>query len=132
MAKALREMKKPRAGLARGMLRAPAVLHPQQFRPAAIEFMIADRVEIQPDPVGHPDGRFIENVEDSSKITAELGGEANPLAFTAAQGAGGAAQLQVPETNFFHEEHALSNLGDDVAGNDGFATVKSEPSHGLA
>ena len=43
------------AGFARGQLRAAAALHPQQFVPPAVKFMIADCVEIEPDPVGDPD-----------------------------------------------------------------------------
>ena len=48
------------AGLARRQLRAAAALHPQQFITPTVEFVIANRVEIEPDAVGDPDRRFIE------------------------------------------------------------------------
>ena len=43
-----------------GVPGAAAILHAQQLGPAAIEFVIADRVEIEPDQVHRQDGRLVE------------------------------------------------------------------------
>ena len=48
------------ARFARRQLRAAAALHPQQLIAAAIKFVIAHRIEIQPDAVEDADGRLVQ------------------------------------------------------------------------
>ena len=49
-----------RARIAQGQLLAAAILHALEFAPALVEFVVADRVEIQPDAVHRADRRLVE------------------------------------------------------------------------
>jgi hypothetical protein len=46
------------------------------------------------------DGGFVEDVEDTAEVGPQLGGEADALAFAAAEGGGGAVELEVAEPDF--------------------------------
>ena len=46
------------------------------------------------------DGGFVEDVEDAAEVGAQLRGETDALAFAAAEGGGGAVELEIAETDF--------------------------------
>ena len=50
------------AGQARGVFLAAAVLHPQELGAALVEFVVADRRELQAHQVHCVDGRLVEEV----------------------------------------------------------------------
>ena len=81
-----------RAGLARRVLRAAALLHAQQLGPAAVELVVADRVEVDPDQV-HRRGSSARR-----GTAAETSGEAPIMspAETTAVGVGGAQAARSP------------------------------------
>ena len=72
------------------------------------------------------DGRLVEDVEHAAQVAAELGGEADALAFAAAEGGGGAVELQVAEADFLHELQPLADLGQDIAGDGGLGAGELE------
>lgn len=45
------------------------------------------------------DGGFVEHVEDSLKVGAELSGQADPLGFSTGEGGGGAVKMEVVEAD---------------------------------
>jgi hypothetical protein len=75
------------------------------------------------------DGRFVEDVEDSSKIRPELGGQAYSLGFPPAEGLGRTVKLKVIESHPTQELKALADLRKDVP-RDGRLPVPEFPSPG--
>ena len=59
------------AGPASGVLRAAAILHAQQLGAAAIEFVVADRGEIEADQVHRQDGRLVEKLGGDERRGAD-------------------------------------------------------------
>src|SRR5205085_2760543 len=62
-------------------------------------------------------GRFIEDVEDATEIRAELGGEANALAFSTGERGDTTPKLQITEANFTKKFQAFANFREDVPSN---------------
>ena len=60
------------------------------------------------------DGRFVEDVADAAEVRAELGGEADALAFAAAERWHGAVEGEVAEADFLQEREARADVGDDA------------------
>src|SRR6202011_4573458 len=67
------------------------------------------------------DGGFVEDVEDAAEARADLGGEANALAFTAGQGGGGAVEREVAQAYGVEEFEALDDLALEAVGDDAVA-----------
>src|SRR5690348_6762865 len=67
------------------------------------------------------DGGLVENIEDSAKTRADLGGETNPLAFSAGEGGGTAVEREVVEADGAEEFQALDDFSPYAIGNEGFA-----------
>jgi hypothetical protein len=72
------------------------------------------------------DGRFVEDVEDTGEVGAELGGEADTLGFAAGKRVGGAVEREVTEADMVKELKAFGDLGNDVLGDEPAALVKVE------
>src|SRR6185436_19394137 len=62
------------------------------------------------------DARFVENVENTDKASADLGGEADALSFAAAETAAFAIQSEVTEPDVFEEAEARTDLFDHLGG----------------
>src|SRR5580693_2321687 len=62
-------------------------------------------------------GRFVQNVEDTTQIRPKLRGQSDPLRFAAAQRFRGTAEREITQPDIFHEAQALSNFGDEIGGN---------------
>ena len=68
-----------------------------------------------------PDGRFIENVENTLKIRAQLSRKPNALGFSPRESGGGAVEIEVIEAYFTKEGKALKDLGLNIPDDGGFA-----------
>ena len=62
------------------------------------------------------DRGFVEDVEDAAEAAADLGGEADALAFAAGQGARRAVEVEIVEPDVVEEAEALVDLLQDRAG----------------
>ena len=62
------------------------------------------------------DRRFVQNVEHTAQIRAELRRQPDSLRFAAAQGFGGTPKCEITKPNVFHEAQPLANLGNDISG----------------
>lgn len=69
-----------------------------------------------------PDGRFIENVENTLKVRAELSCQSNALGFSPRESWGGAVEIEVIEAYFTKEGKALKDLGLNIPDDGGFAS----------
>ena len=74
---------------------------------------------------------FIEHVENTAEVGAQLGGKADALGLSARESLGGAPELQVAEANLLQEVEALLDLRKDVTGNGRFAARELEGPQGL-
>ena len=66
------------------------------------------------------DGRFVENVEDAAQFGSDLRGEADALAFSTGERGGGAAELQVAESDVVQEFEAFGDFVGDASGDGQF------------
>ena len=73
------------------------------------------------------DGGFVEDVEDSAEFGADLGGEADALAFAAGEGGGAAVEGEVAEADGVEEFEPLDDLALEAVGDD---TVAASEVHG--
>ena len=64
------------------------------------------------------DGGFVEDVEDAAQARADLGGEADALAFAAGERGGGAVEREVVEADGVEEFEALDDLALEAVGDD--------------
>ena len=64
------------------------------------------------------DGGLVEDVEDAAEFGADLGGEANALAFAAGESCGGTVQGEVAEAYCVEEFEALDDLALEAVGDD--------------
>ena len=62
------------------------------------------------------DGGFIEDIEDTHQVRADLGGEPDPLGFAAGERPGVPREREVPEPDFFEEVEPGLDLLDDLDG----------------
>src|SRR5580704_2944848 len=62
-------------------------------------------------------GRFVQNVKNTTQIRPQLRGQSDPLRFAAAQRFRGTAEREITEPDIFHEAQALPNFGDEIGGN---------------
>ncbi len=67
------------------------------------------------------DGGFVEDVEDAAELGADLGGEADALAFAAGEGGGAAVEGEVAEAYGVEEFEALDDLALEAVGDDAVA-----------
>ena len=67
------------------------------------------------------DGGLVEDVEDAAEAGADLGGEADALAFAAGEGGGGAVEREVAEADGVEEFEALDDLALEAVGDDAVA-----------
>ena len=66
------------------------------------------------------DRRLVQDVEDAAQLRSDLGGEANALAFSAGKCGGGAAELQVAESDVVEEFEAFGDFVRDASGDGQF------------
>ena len=64
------------------------------------------------------DGGLVEDVEDAAQARADLGGEADALAFAAGERGGGAVEREVAEADGVEEFEALDDLALQAVGDD--------------
>ena len=69
-------------------------------------------------PLVQTDGRLVQNIQHPHKTAADLGGQADALAFTAGQGAAGPGQGQVAEAHGLQEAQPGADLLEDLGGDD--------------
>ena len=67
------------------------------------------------------DGGLVEDVEDAAEARADLGGEADALAFAAGEGGGGAVERQVAEADGVEELEALDDFALQAVGDEAVA-----------
>ena len=67
------------------------------------------------------DGGLVQHVEDAAEAGADLGGEADALAFAAGEGGGGAVEGEVGEADGVEELEALDYLALQAIGDEALA-----------
>ena len=72
------------------------------------------------------DGGLVEHVEHAAEAGADLGGEADALAFAAGEGGGVAVEREVAEADGAEEFEALDDFAADALGDEGFARGEAE------
>ena len=72
------------------------------------------------------DGGLVEHVEDAAQARADLGGEADALAFAAGERGGVAVEREIVEADGAEEFEALDDLAADALGDQGFARGEGE------
>src|SRR5688572_18214944 len=78
------------------------------------------------------DRRLVEDVAHAAQVGAELRRQADALRLAAGQGRRRAVQGQVAEADLLEEAEARLQLGDDVAGNFRFPSVRLDPGEQIA
>ena len=71
------------------------------------------------------DGGLVQHIAHALQVAAQLRGQADALRFTATQGGRAPVQRQVAQAHFFEEGQAAFDLGDQVAGDVGFARAQA-------
>ena len=72
------------------------------------------------------DGGLVENVEDAAKARADLGGEADALAFAAGEGGGVAVEGEIAEADGVEELQALDDFFAEAFGDEGLARGEAD------
>jgi len=73
------------------------------------------------------DGRLVEDVEDADQGGADLGGQTDALPLPSGQGAGGAVEGQVVETDSGQKGQPFAHLLEDPAGDLGLTRRQLQP-----
>ena len=76
------------------------------------------------------DGGLVEDVEDAAQAGADLGGEADALAFAAGKGGGVAIEREVAEADGVEEFQALDDLALQAVGDEGLARGEADAAGG--
>ena len=76
------------------------------------------------------DGGFVENVEYAAETGADLGGEADALAFAAGEGSGGAGEGEVAEADGVEEFEAFDDFALEAVGDEAVTAGESEGAGG--
>ena len=75
--------------------------------------------------------RFIQHVQHTDELVAELGGQPNALRLTSRQRRCGAVESQVPQTDRLQEAQPPTDLDEDVPGDLLFGLSQAQTANGL-
>ena len=75
-------------------------------------------------PLVQADAGFVQDVEDVHEFGANLGGQADALAFAAGEGPRGPVQREVIQAHIQHKAHPVVEFLEDIAGNAALAVVQ--------